>query len=166
MRSVALEAGVTPMALYRHFENKEELLRAVVREAYAVFLNVLDVPLPGSDPAVWLRMGFDRYLHFALEHRNYYELLFVMPHGIGIDRYPKDFEDGRSKGFGKLRDIVARCMQAGALRDDAPGDVALTLYAHMHGLVMLHFGGRYDGDAAVFGRFYHDSLERVVRGLQ
>ena len=165
MRTVAAEAGVTATALYRHFENKDQLVRAVVRDSYALFVS----SVAGSDAvpaaAEALRLGFERFLDFALRHPHDYELLFVTPHGFGIDRYPEDFLDGGATGFRLLRDLVGRCMEAGVLRQDVPGDVALTLYAHMHGLIMLHRAGRFAGDPARFRAFYLGSLERVVAGL-
>lgn len=165
MRAVAAEAGVTATALYRHFENKEALLRAVLAEVYGAFRTHLMAPLEGDDPSVWLHLASSRYLDFALRHRRFYELLFVTPHGLGIDRYPTDFLEGRSPTFRQLRAVVAACMDAGVLRPGEVGDVALTLFAHMHGLVMLHFAGRFADDDARFREFYFRSLEGVVAGL-
>jgi AcrR family transcriptional regulator len=168
MRNVADEAGVTATALYRHFASKEALLAEIVRAAYAVFRQSLMGQVPTGDPEVWLRLAFDRFLRFALEHPNYYRLLFVEPHGIGIDRYPDDFRAGRSSGFRQLRDLVAASMRAGVIagqssRDAA--DVALTIYAHMHGLITLFLAGRFP-DARVFQRFYLESLDRLLSGLR
>ena len=165
MRTVAAEAGVTATALYRHFDNKEDLLRAVIREAYAVFRSYLTVALDGSDPGVWLQLGFSRYLDFALRHPHDYEILFVTAHGLAIDHYPDDFRSGRSATFRHLTGVVRACMEAGVLREDDPADVALTLYAHMHGLVMLHRSGRFRDDDEVFRGFYFASLGRLVEGL-
>lgn len=165
MRNVAAEAGVTATALYRHYANKEELVRAAVGEAYRLFRSYLVVDMTGDDAVGWLRLGFDRYLRFALEHRGYYRLLFATAHEAA-DRYPDDFAQGRSAGFRQLRDGVAAAMARGALRADEPADVALTLYAHMHGLVMLHLDGRFGGDDALFARFFGRSMERLLTGLR
>lgn len=165
MRTVAAEAGVTATALYRHFASKDDLVRAVVGEAYRLFRSYLVAELEGDDPVRWLRLGFDRYLRFALEHRNYYRLLFASPHGA-VDRYPDDFARGRSAGFRQLRDVIAEGMARGTLRPDEPADVALSVYAHMHGLVMLHFEGRFGDDDALFAGFYRRSMEHLLSGLR
>jgi AcrR family transcriptional regulator len=165
MRNVAAEAGVTATALYRHYASKEELVRAVVGEAYRLFRSYLVIELAGDDPVRWLRLGFDRYLRFALEHRSYYRLLFASAHPR-VDRYPDDFAQGRSAGFRALRDAVAEAMARGSLRADEPADVALSIYAHMHGLVMLHFDGRFAGDDALFTTFYRRSMEHLLSGLR
>ena len=168
MRNVADEAGITATALYRHFANKEALLTEVIRAAYALFRRSLMGEVPEARPEARLRLAFDRFLRFALEHPNYYRLLFVEPHGVGIDRYPDDFRAGKSSGFRQLRDLVADSMRAGVLagqpsRDAA--DVALTVYAHMHGLITLFLAGRFP-DARVFQRFYLESLDRLLNGLR
>lgn len=167
MRNVAAEAGVTATALYRHFESKDALVAAVVKEVYRGFRQSLIAELPSSDPAIWLRLAFDRFLRFGLEYPNDYRLLFIEPHGKGIDRFPGDFVKGKSSGFRHLTDIVARCMNAGVLRGDSETEaayVALTIYAHMHGLITLYLGGRFP-DPRVFESFYHESMERLVTGL-
>lgn len=165
MRNVAAEAGVTATALYRHFDDKTDLLRAVVREVYAVFRHHLTGELPADSEAA-LSVACDRYLRFARSHPNYYRLLFAEAHEIGIDRYPEDFQSGRSPTFRVLKSLVGRCMADGVLCPGNEADIALTLYAHMHGLVMLHLAGRFRHNETLFERFYHDSIGRLIGGLR
>jgi AcrR family transcriptional regulator len=164
MRNVAAEIGVTATALYRHFDDKSDLMRAVVREVYGVFRQCITVP-DRKDPLDALRDACGRFLRFARAHPDYYRLLFVEAHGIGIDRYPGDFHSGRSPAFRHLTDLVRRCIAAGLFRKGNPADIALTLYAQMHGLVMLHFAGRFANDDMLFERFYVDSIDRLITGL-
>jgi len=167
MRNVAVEAGITATALYRHFKDKDELVRAVVREAYAVFRSAMSDDVPQIDPHTLLRLAMDRFVRFAIDHPNYYRLLFIEPHGFGIDRYPYDFANGKSPTFRVLKDIVARCMTARVLRGSPKkdaADVALTVYAHMHGHVALYLAGRFP-DAGEFQAFCVASLDRLIVGL-
>ena len=166
MRLIAAEAGITATALYRHYDDKEALLRDVVRAVYGVFKAYMLAEPEGAAPSAWLRVGISRYRQFALDHPKYYELLFVTPHGIGIDRYPTDFLRGKSPTFRRLADAVSACMEAGTLRRGVPADVALSIFAHMHGLVMLHFAGRFGGDADTFRTFYDKSVEHLLTGLR
>ena len=164
-RAVAAEAGVTATALYRHFADRQALLDAVIAEVFQVFRKAMLAPAAAEGSDASLRVAFDRYLRFALDHPNYYQLLFAEPHRIRIDRYPTDFHSGRSSTFRALRDVVGGCMDSGVLRNDEPADVALTLYAHMHGLIMLHFAGRFGDDDRTFERFFHRSMTHLVTGL-
>jgi AcrR family transcriptional regulator len=166
MRLIAAEAGITATALYRHYDDKEALLRDVVRAVYGVFKAYMLAEAEGAAPSAWLRLGISRYRQFALDHPKYYELLFVTPHGIGIDRYPTDFLRGKSPTFRRLTDAVSACMESGALRRGVPADVALSIFAHMHGLIMLHFAGRFGDDADTFRAFYDKSMEHLLTGLR
>lgn len=162
MRAVAAQAGLSATAIYRHFAHKDALLKRVIKEEYDVFLTYVGSAATGRRAGDRLRATCDRYLDFALEHPRAYQLLFVSPHGISIDRYPSDFKSGRSRGFGALRALVAECMAEGTVRDGDATDVALDLYAHMHGVVMLHQAGRFGGKQGVMRTFFRRSLARVL----
>jgi AcrR family transcriptional regulator len=162
MRSVGAEGGITATAIYRHFVDKDALLRALIRDRYDLFLQYLSEAPPGTGALERLVAVFERYVDFAIDHPNAYELLFVTPHGLAIDRYPADFNSGRSRGFRQLKTLVQACIDAGEMRDGDATDVALDLYAHVHGLVMLHRAGRFGGRDDVMRRFARRSLARLV----
>jgi AcrR family transcriptional regulator len=162
MRNVASEAGITATAIYRHFKDKDELLKTLIRERYDVFLQYLAEAAPARKPLDRLLSALDRYLDFAIDHPTSYELLFVSPHGISIDRYPADFNSGRSRGFRQLRALVEECIEAGEVRDGDPTDIALGMYAHAHGIVMLHRAGRFGGRNDVMRRFFRRSVARLA----
>lgn len=162
MRTVAAEAGVTATAIYRHFQDKDTLLRTLIREQYDLFLQYLSEARPEKRPIDRLLAAFDRYVDFAIDHPNGYELLFVAPHGIGIDRYPSDFASGKSRGFRALKAMVDECIEAGQVRDGDAADIALDFYAHAHGLVMLHRAGRFGGRVDALRRFARRSLARLA----
>lgn len=162
MDNVAAEAGVTATAIYRHFANKDELLKALIRDRYDVFLEYVSAADTEGSARHVLISTFDRFLDFAFEHPHAYELLFVTPHGISIDRYPDDFRSGKSRGFRQLKALVAKGIDAGEIRDGDAADVALDLYSHAHGLVLLHRAGRFGGRNDVMRRFFRRSLERFL----
>jgi hypothetical protein len=51
------------------------------------------------------------------------------------------------------------------LRRDDAWEVAMTLWAHSHGLVALWRAGRFTYDETAFRRFYDASMERLLDGL-
>ncbi len=168
MRNVAAEAGVTATALYRHYPDKDALVKAVVKATYEEFRRHLITEVKGGDPISWLRIAADRFLRFSLNYPNYYRLLFEEPHGFGIDRYPEDFKRGKSPTFRQLRDLVRVAIESGQFAGDPnkdSADIALTLYAHLHGLIMLRLAGRFPDDAS-FQRFFAQSVERLLDGLR
>jgi WHG domain-containing protein len=80
-------------------------------------------------------------------------------------RFPDDFAARRSAAFSLLADRVAAAMAARELRDDDPNEVALTLWAHAHGLILLQRAGRFGHQLAPYRRAFDRSLDRLVAGL-
>ena len=77
MRDIAREAGYTAAALYTYFENKQEILAALVKVVIGEFLGVFDEPLP---PGLDFRQRLDRLIRRILgqaERRRDFFLLFL-----------------------------------------------------------------------------------------
>jgi AcrR family transcriptional regulator len=80
MREIAIRAGVTPGAAYRHFETQHQLLLAVVAQLF----SQLEVNLaesahaagPGGDPQEMIRAMAHAYVSWGLTNAGGYQLLF------------------------------------------------------------------------------------------
>lgn len=77
LRDVAKRAGITPMAIYRHYADKEALLIAVVEKGFATYADYLASPAAPTDPANHLRWLAGRVFDFAREQGSYFELMFL-----------------------------------------------------------------------------------------
>jgi AcrR family transcriptional regulator len=165
LRAVAEEGGFSNPAIYRHYDSKEALIRDVIREIYGVFKTYLFEAIDVDGDRERLEAGLELVVAFALDHPHYYELLYFTPHRLVIDRYPEDFRKGKSSGFRFLVDLISACMRSGSLSEGDPTDVALSLVAHIHGLVVLHQTGRFNDDDALFREFYRKSMRILLRGL-
>src|SRR5947209_5384359 len=78
VRSVTARAGVSPTALYLHFEDKEALAEEVKRRCFAAFgaaLNEAAAEHPDDARAQVVARGV-AYLRFAREHPGQYAILF------------------------------------------------------------------------------------------
>ncbi len=161
MRRVAAEVGITATALYRHFESKEALIAEIVDDGFRVFKSYQDSALAGASPAERLRLGGAAYLRFALEQTEIYSTIFVRRPTLARRR-----PDARkAETFRFLVDRVEECLEAGIL---APGDaeqIALTIWAHVHGLISLRIAGAIRDDEAAFRQTYDESISRLFRGL-
>ncbi|NOT07447.1 MAG: WHG domain-containing protein, partial [Gemmatimonadales bacterium] len=157
--------GFSNPAIYRHYENKDALIRDVIRESYAVFKSYLFDAADVEAPRARLDATVAAALRFALDYPHDYELLFFSPHRLVIDRYPEDFRKGKSTGFRFLAELVRVCLPRARARADLATDAALTIVAHMHGLVILHQTGRFNDDPAVFKRFFGRSMRLVLAGV-
>ncbi|MCI0572129.1 MAG: TetR/AcrR family transcriptional regulator [Myxococcaceae bacterium] len=162
MRSVAERVGVTATALYRHFENKDELLGEVINAGFRGFGGYLYRALQGATPQERLQRSGQAYLDFALEQPEMYRTIFMStrPAEACTAREPS-----MDATFRFLVDRVRECIQQGALRQDEPEDVALFIWAHVHGLVSLYLTGASGQTEQEFRETYRRSVERLFSGL-
>ena len=164
MRAVASRLGLTPMALYRHFRDKEDLLEELSEAGFGVLAEYLRTPSQRSRKARSLVL-IDRFLDFALEQPRLYELMFLRRRRRARS-FPHDFAAHRSMTFDLLRDVVALEMAGGHLRRDDAVAVTLTIWAHAHGLISMFTLGRFGDDAAAFRTLYTRSMKRIYEGLR
>ncbi|HWF06759.1 MAG TPA: TetR/AcrR family transcriptional regulator [Candidatus Angelobacter sp.] len=89
MRRIGAEIGCSPMAIYRHYENKEELLLSICEETFGRMIQLLDKTrqTPGTRLEV-LRRCVQTIVDFHLSHPNHYKVTFmtVMPPGPVAER--------------------------------------------------------------------------------
>ena len=64
-----------------------------------------------------------------------------------------------------VADTVAEAMLAGALRKDDFWEVAVDLWAFIHGHIALYRGGRFAFSESEFRVFFRRSLNRFLKGL-
>ena len=78
MRAVSTAAGVTPPSVYRHFPDKQTLVRTVITELFDEFSNVLSAAADaaGDQPMARLEAMTKAYVRWGLEQPGHYRVLF------------------------------------------------------------------------------------------
>ena len=160
MRAVAGRVGLTPMALYRHFRSKEELLGALVEQGHATFLQYLQRSLAEPSPAARLARSAYEYLNFALEHRQDYRVMFMMATAAPRAGASPQWRDVATFRF--LVDRIRDCAEAGLLRVDDLEVAALSTWAHVHGLVSLYLANKLQLDEEQFRILYARSATSLM----
>lgn len=165
MRGVAARVGVTPMALYRHFESRDALVGAIVEQAQDTFLHYLQRAMAERRPAARLLASGRQYLAFALGHPRWYAVLFMEDSGgrQAARGAAAPWQDAATFQF--LVDRIRECAAAGLLSAADPEAAALTVWAHVHGLVSLHLAGKLPVGEARFRTIYASSLAHLLRGF-
>lgn len=163
LRSVSAAAGITPMAVYRHFPNKEELLRATGREAFAAWQHRAE-SIRATDPIEWLRQTGRLYVQFALDEPARFDACFVLRTGVER-RYPRDFRAGKSPVVSMIVARVEQAQLAGVLAAGDPLEIAMSFWSQLHGLAMLHRSGRFAMSRAAFLALAARAAERVLAGF-
>ena len=132
LRAVARQAGVSPTAVYRHFDDHVDLLRDAVDHCWSTFYESLRQAHDSSDdPFVAFRAMGDAYIAYALDHPGQYRVLFSDKVDLGDGDSP-----GGLAAFQLLVDAVTRMLAA--IGDDRdPFFVAVQVHTWIHGIVDL-----------------------------
>ncbi|MBD8871849.1 TetR/AcrR family transcriptional regulator [Rhodanobacter sp. DHB23] len=165
MRRVAELVGITPMAIYRHFPNREALLKRIADDS---FQSVADSWQEHDGRAgVIERLCATQmlYLDYALAHPHLFDHAFSVRRD-DARQFPGDFRARRSPTLNVVADTLAEGMREGVLRKDDPWDVAMTFWAHTHGLIALYRAGRFSYDEEQFRAFYRASIGRLLDGIR
>jgi AcrR family transcriptional regulator len=160
LRAVSAAAGLTPMAVYRHFPNKDELLRAAGREAFATWQRRVE-SIRATDPLQWMRHAGRLYTQFALDEPARFDACFVLRTGVER-RYPRDFRAGKSPAVASIVTRVQAAQAAGTLVSADPLEVAMIFWSQLHGLAMLHRSGRMSMPRAAFLALAARGMEQVL----
>ncbi len=166
MRKVATRAGISPTAIYRHYENKESLHIQVLREGFRTFDSYLQSALQGDTALDRLHLAAKRFFSFATEQRKYYEILFLtMDHTVEHKvKGTLNADSAVSQEF--MVERVRDCMEEGSLKDDEAEEVAMLLLSTCNGFFGLYISKKMTGTIAEMELQYNRMYRRVLNGLQ
>ncbi|MFD9893239.1 TetR/AcrR family transcriptional regulator [Amycolatopsis sp. NPDC059027] len=165
MRRVAAEAGVTAMATYRHYPNREALLRKVADDAFAEIGKDWGHRTEAGDFETRLHGLMRDFLDFALGKPNLYRFLLT-DRRDEARRFPEDFRDGASPAFSPVLEAVEQAIREGVLRSGDAIEVTLAITMPVVGLVQFYLGGRIGLSEKDFRALCARTVERVLDGTR
>ncbi len=141
LSEAAREAGVTPAAVYRHFEGREDLIAEAARQGYEIFGDLLEYAYDSGQPSVLA--AFEKtgraYLAFARKHPGHYVAMFES--GVSIQRTP-ELNAAANRALGVLeKAAVALSARIPEGRRPPPQMFAAHIWAMSHGVVELFARG-------------------------
>jgi AcrR family transcriptional regulator len=160
LRSVAKRVGITPMAIYRHFDSKEALVDALVLDGLEQW-SARVAALPPAKGLAKLKQIGEAFLDFALKEPRRFEAAFLI-HSKKARRYPDDFVAGRSPAGTVQLEAIEAAMAEGVLRAGSAIEIMMTNAALSQGLVTLYRAGRIAGGEAEFRELYRRAMRRVT----
>ena len=152
LREVARAVGVSATAIYRHFPDKDALLRAIAERGFARMGEMQTVAAQGLSGGDAFAATGVAYVRFALRNPAVFRLMFSRPSrrdlfGLG--------QDEASTPLRLLRENAAAVMPQD-LPDEARRVVALQAWALVHGLAVLLLDHVVEVDDA--------TIEHVING--
>jgi AcrR family transcriptional regulator len=137
LRQVAEQIGYSPTTIYLHFDDKTDLLFAVVDDAYADFSRRLQAAYDSTDdPLARIRALGDAYVDFGLANPAIYEMIFMHRTEFLVS-WRKGEERPRASSLLILQRAVVDAQHAGAVRQGDVQSLGDALWAVVHGLVSL-----------------------------
>jgi AcrR family transcriptional regulator len=164
MRRVANEVGITAMAIYHHFPNRQALLDAVVDSEFEKLSEFFSRRKGKESFESSMIHIMDGYIDYAFAHPRIFDYVFSSPRA-SARRFPKDFRARRSPTLNIIADTVSSWMGSNKLKRDDEWEIAMELWAHTHGYLMLWRGGRFHISEGEFRKLVHRSLGRLLHGL-
>lgn len=128
VRAITARAGVSPTALYLHFESREQLVRAVSEECFAELGAALQVARAeaGEDPRDQLVACGHAYLRFARERPGHYAVLF--------ERHLTEPDPDHGPKIGmEVFDFLVEGIRRVGVPDDEAFDYGVLLWMALHG---------------------------------
>jgi len=133
-------AGVTPAAVYRHFEGREDMIAGAALEGYRIFGDLMEYSLGNNRSGLQAFESTGRaYLAFARKYPGHYVAMFES--GISINR-TADLAQAASHALGQLELAAAQLtLQMPVDRRPPASMVAAHIWAMSHGVVELFARG-------------------------
>ena len=158
LRGVGSMLGVSRTALYRHFTDKAALLVAVAAEGFRMLRSELTHAWErgGGGLRGFQAMG-TAYVSFAVAHPSHYRVMF----GAAVFATEQAQLDEGPRAFQVLVDAITALQEQHLARSDDPQQMALFVWAAVHGVAMLAIDGRLGAEPSAIERLTQYTTERI-----
>jgi AcrR family transcriptional regulator len=161
LRDIARDVGITPMAIYRHYNDKQALIDALVLDALGEW-SARAGAVPRGNPRDWFERMGDAFVDFALERPRRFEAAFLI-HSTVARRYPDDFIAGHSPAGVLYLEILGEARKRGRIGDAEPIEIMITIAALSQGLVSLYRAGRIAGGKDEFRAIFKRATRHCIQ---
>src|SRR5262245_27558434 len=154
MRRIADAIEYSPTAIYTHFADKDDLVRALCADEFGLLLGALPRQAPATPLEAIRQLGL-AYARFGFAYPNHYRFMFM------TDKPQHELSAEGQQAFGLLRAAVQKAVSSGRFRRDEDVDAAAqVIWASVHGVVSLLV--TYDADQFPGVPAMPDLVERVI----
>ncbi|MEL6958020.1 MAG: TetR/AcrR family transcriptional regulator [Pseudomonadota bacterium] len=141
LSEAAREAGVTPAAVYRHFDGREDLIAEAARQGYEIFADLMEYAYDKGQPSALASFEATgrAYLAFARKYPGHYVAMFES--GISTNRTP-ELNDAATRANAVLEKSAAELSKHIPEEKRPPPQMfSAHIWAMSHGVVELFARG-------------------------
>jgi AcrR family transcriptional regulator len=136
IRKIAERIEYSPSTIYLYFKDKDEILFELHNHGFeALYKHQLEVQSI-ADPMERMMAHGRAYLKFAIEHQEYYDIMFIVRSPAKFIEKYKHWDCG-DRAFELLIKNVKQCIDVGYFKGQNPEAVAFLLWSVVHGIASL-----------------------------
>lgn len=135
IRKLAEKIEYSPATIYLYFKDKDEILVTLQKMAFEKFHKFQSTIQNIEDPLERLIAHGKAYVEFALNNREYYELMFLMDSPMKqecLDDYKAELDS-----YQQLKDNLKSCMDAGLMKPIELEIAAFSMWSYVHGIASI-----------------------------
>ena len=141
LSEAAKRAGVTPAAVYRHFEGREDLIAEIALQGYEIFADLMHYAFDSGKPSAMAAFEATgrAYLAFAKKYPGHYVAMFES--GVSVNRTP-ELATAAARARGVL-EAAAEALSEHIPPEKRPPPAMFSahIWAMSHGVVELYARG-------------------------
>ncbi|WP_159453621.1 TetR/AcrR family transcriptional regulator [Ohtaekwangia koreensis] len=134
MRNIADEINYSPGTLYFYFKDKGEIFHKLYEEGFRLLLSKSRVLDNVEDPFERLKASGRNFIQFAIENRDYYNLMFLVEETAG---YKEKGLNLAGEAIQHLKTTVDACQQQGRFKGMNADYLTFMILSALHGICAL-----------------------------
>lgn len=168
IRKVAMLSGYTPGNIYQYFENKDELIREIVKFGYMKILRSISVAMDDVDSVeVKIRNIFISYTNTALSMPAYYKAVMLSedPKLLEITSILAKELDSSKKAIILLEGLLNKGIERGEFKDVDCSIYSKLIWTSIFGLIIRLIIENQD-DKEMQNKLIQSNLDLLFSGLR
>lgn len=142
LRKVAAKAGVSHVAMYHHFENKNALFSAIAEKGFQKYFYSYQKELQRTNQDFigrYRALGWT-YFQFIMTNQQFARIMFG---GVGMDvKLHPALSAVSRRTYRQLHEIIRLGQRLGFIKKGNAREKTLASWAMIHGIAMLYLEGR------------------------
>lgn len=137
IRTIAEAIEYSPGTIYLYFKDKNEIFHSLHEEGFGRLLIQMQPLEHVSEPFERLKAMGRVYMDFALQNKDFYDLMFIMNAPIDSEKNMEKWEMG-NRTLNYLKAVLRDCQKTGRFKGYDVEYLSFTIWSSLHGMCALY----------------------------